>query len=459
MNARGKTAAQGQAARRKNYAAIHAFPLPIRTHPIPAFHPTNPLAVLQLAYYLLSELFFSRKSSHPAQFWGYYSALTRSIHVTDPASARALWEHGFFGKGSLSRSEPEWLEREKRRLGLYEEDSRARTAAEVTQKRREERKEEKRLRARREREELEERLKAEGKLDTISFETNPTTISQSDSQNAAADQKPQIATNWNGRSQLSVPDYLGPQKKVRESIPSFPIPSGSGGAVSIEDQEHLQLTPEEAFFLAYGLGVLQIHPHPKAYSKSRSWLGCFEPERSHGLSTHQLLSLLRHDSTFPSTPLNRGPVADDPFLLKYAAYHHYRSLGWVVRPGIKFSVDLLLYNRGPAFAHAEFGIIILPSYTAPRWASAQESKPDSQACDETREHQKWRERGEWWWLHAANRVQNQVLKTLVLAYVEVPCLDDDKMDLLSRSDIGQLLSQYKVNEFVVKRWSPKRNRD
>lgn len=45
---------------------------------------------------------------------------------------------------------------------------------------------------------------------------------------------------------------------------------------------------------------------------------------------------------------------DNPFLVNYAVYHHFRSLGWVVKSGIKFCVDLLLYKRGPVFHHAEY---------------------------------------------------------------------------------------------------------
>ena len=44
---------------------------------------------------------------------------------------------------------------------------------------------------------------------------------------------------------------------------------------------------------------------------------------------------------------------DNPFLINYAVYHHYRSLGWVVRGGIKFCADFLLYKKGPVFTHAE----------------------------------------------------------------------------------------------------------
>jgi tRNA-splicing endonuclease subunit Sen2 len=43
---------------------------------------------------------------------------------------------------------------------------------------------------------------------------------------------------------------------------------------------------------------------------------------------------------------------DDPFLVSYVTYHHFRSLGWVVKPGIKFAADWLLYRRGPVFSHS-----------------------------------------------------------------------------------------------------------
>lgn len=44
---------------------------------------------------------------------------------------------------------------------------------------------------------------------------------------------------------------------------------------------------------------------------------------------------------------------DNPFLLSYIAFHHYRSLGWAVKSGLKFCCDWLLYKRGPVFGHAE----------------------------------------------------------------------------------------------------------
>lgn len=65
-------------------------------------------------------------------------------------------------------------------------------------------------------------------------------------------------------------------------------------------------------------------------------------------TTFQLSHLPRE---IPSQDLPIQP--DNPFLVNYVVYHHYRSLGWVVKGGIKFCVDYLLYKKGPVFNHAE----------------------------------------------------------------------------------------------------------
>ena len=54
---------------------------------------------------------------------------------------------------------------------------------------------------------------------------------------------------------------------------------------------------------------------------------------------------------------------DNPFLMHYVVYHHYRSLGWVVKGGLKFCVDYLLYKRGPVFSHAEYALFRLLNST------------------------------------------------------------------------------------------------
>ena len=100
----------------------------------------------------------------------------------------------------------------------------------------------------------------------------------------------------------------------------------------------------------------------------------------------------------------------------------------------------MLYNRGPVFSHAEFGVSIMPAYTHPHWAAdsarrMNESKP-------------------WHWLHSVNRVSAQVKKTLVLAFVEVP-----PPQAIEGLGVTEMLKQYGVREVAVRRWVVSRNRD
>ncbi len=71
---------------------------------------------------------------------------------------------------------------------------------------------------------------------------------------------------------------------------------------------------------------------------------------------------------------------DNPFLVSYAAYHHYRALGWVVKTGIKFCVDWLLYKRGLVFTHAEWVASSEPGLSRrARRADAQRPGTDSRS--------------------------------------------------------------------------------
>ena len=80
-----------------------------------------------------------------------------------------------------------------------------------------------------------------------------------------------------------------------------------------------------------------------------------------------------------------------------------------------------------------------------------------------------REKRSWWWVHCVNRVQSQVRKTLVVAWVEVPEVEEVKRVSKGRNeeegmegdvvDIGRLLGLYKVREMTLKRWIPNRERD
>ena len=197
----------------------------------------------------------------------------------------------------------------------------------------------------------------------------------------------------------------------------------------IEEQEHFQLTLEEAFFLSYSLGVLTI----------------FDPITKFPIPNKELFTLFRKSSYFPALG-NPSLAPDDPFMLSYVVYHHFRSLGWVVRGGVKFAVDFMLYVRGPVFSHAEFAVVILPSYSDPYWSS------DAWLGKYARE----KERRTWAWFHCINRVITQVRKTLVLVYVDIPKpLDGIGAEL----GIDKVLGRYKVREVMMQRWLSNRQRD
>ncbi|KAF7194225.1 putative tRNA-splicing endonuclease subunit sen2 [Pseudocercospora fuligena] len=405
--------------RRPNYNLIHSKPLPLEPYPLPAFHPTNPISLLRLAYTFLSQL-LAPPSSHPtSRYIGYFSLETRSVQVTDPQHARALWEMGFFGKGTLSRSEPSWIDREKARLKA--QNAGPGTAEEATNLRRQRRRLFKLERDRAEKERVQtQRLVEQGKLDPKVLQEGDALLTTA----AIAEARVNAAMQQNGmpleaRSASAEPDSDDEAEEMPEP--------------DVENQEHLQLTLEEAFFLTYGFGVLEVRSSAPALS----------PTKETAYDTRQLIQNFAAQGFFPPKTIPYKPAPDDKFLLNYVVYHHFRSLGWVVRPGVKFSADYMLYLRGPVFSHAEFAVIIFPAYTDAYWST-----------DEGKAARRVKEQHDWWWLHCVNRVQSAVLKTLVMCYVDVPAPVDGDIE-----DIGAFLKSYKVREFIIKRWVANRQRD
>ncbi|KAJ5099571.1 putative tRNA-splicing endonuclease subunit sen2 [Penicillium argentinense] len=446
--------ARGSRPPRPNYKHIHRFPFPLNVQPVllPPVIPHNPVSIISA---VLSYLTFLISPPSQEIYSAYFDPATSSIHVTDERAIRALWERGFFGKGNLSRSEPSWLEREKKRRGLLGGQS----SEEVTRKRRAERRELKLERARSERLLIEERLKVEaaaresgratpstdGVADATAITIEKFSVKKAMDAKYRESREARLRTAQNGEP-VPAPDASSSangksvrfssvaEEKEVTSTSTIPLQDSSstyGDDVDADDifenQEHLQISNEEAFFLVYGLGVLRV----------------FDREQSSAIPASSLLPLLRRHSYFPPNDDSAKLEPDDPFMLSYVVYHHFRSLGWVVRSGVKFGTDYLLYNRGPVFSHAEFAVIIVPSYTHSYWSQTEKLKEYAAA----------KQARSWWWLHCVNRVQAQVKKSLVICYVEVPPPVD------SSQDIGTLLGQYRVREFLLRRWIPNRTRD
>ncbi|KAF9761252.1 hypothetical protein IL306_003899 [Fusarium sp. DS 682] len=563
---------------------IYALPAPIRTFPLPTFYPNNPISFFHVAYAWLGQLWSPPKAEPSVVHHGIWSAATTSVHITDDVSTRALWEQGFFGKGSLSRSEPAWLKREQVRQGLAD----AHVSEIMTVQRREERMRAKWERARLEQEAIREtRLKEaeEAKAREIkareakAFEAKERELRARESKDIAEPRSikpislsaalPTYESPVSPAALLALPnsldivrptpikpnnlpvstpthaspvcpatllampnsaaevaeehtsekveqeiDGLGisgvhpsalgltvdtllngsaagshhvtngtsviasssdeedntKPKKRRKSVrfspkvesttfhfadPPSPKRSTSNGTANgmvdiraaspvalngreeenslertskpvIKNMEHLQLMPEEAFFLSFGLGALNVT----------------DPSSGTQLSSLDLLRLFRQYSYFPPRVEPEDPALqpDDNFLIHYAVYHHFRSLGWVPRAGIKFGVDWLLYAKGPVFDHAEFGLIVVPSYSDPLWKEAGKQDP----------------RKTWQWLHGIVRVLSHVMKSLVLVYVDVP--PPAKFEKALDQGVAEALKHYTVREVLVKRWSANRNR-
>jgi len=136
--------------------------------------------------------------------------------------------------------------------------------------------------------------------------------------------------------------------------------------------------------------------------------------------------------------------ANPAFHSHYAVYHFYRSLGWVPKTGSKFGVDfgklfltsqglhtysysdLVLYQSGPSFRHADYAVIVMPL------TNSKLEEPKS-----------------WDWLLRLNRICTQVKKTLILCYVTIP---DDTTSFSNLDD-------YCIRQVIYKRWSPQKNRE
>ncbi|KAJ4392391.1 tRNA splicing endonuclease subunit sen2 [Neurospora sp. IMI 360204] len=587
------------------YHQIYKLPAPIRTFPLPTFYPSNPLSLFHLAVAWLRQVLLPPSAEPSVIHEGIWDPDTRSVHVKDPKSIRALWEQGFYGKGSLSRSEPNWFKRELSRRGL----DGTTVSEERTVSRREERKQVKWERAKAELEAIEKQKLEEAKLnsetvnaavpESLAAESEPepqvlpahlpdpvlsATSTASTSQAAPTDEfvpktvahgyivepKPPVGplellalpnsyalvrceepvlsqpepatTGENVRKEfkppvgpielLALPNSLADlvalsvvsvlsndigidedessaasaltndepetsatkvtdttssvssplstdgqpdSQPAQEDTPATPerrksvrfsptvesttfqhtdaasevknnngssdveaissaVPAVEKPVISnveptvfseeLVDKEHFQLAPEEAFFLAFGLGALRV----------------VDPVTKAPISNEQLLIKLRANSYFPPRSVdNLSP--EDPFLVQYAVYHHFRSLGWVPRHGIKFGVDWIIYQRGPVFDHSEFGIMVVPSFSDPRWS----------------EYEHEESKKTWSWLMGVNRVLAHVLKSLVLVYVDVPPppVFDEEM---KKGGIAAALKKFTIREVMVRRFSVNRNR-
>ncbi|RPD64261.1 hypothetical protein L226DRAFT_505843 [Lentinus tigrinus ALCF2SS1-7] len=331
---------------------------------------------------------------------GVFDPATRSVWVTNEKDSMILWRRGFFGKGDLSRSEPSWLARQvnaRKAAGKYM------TSEEVREKRRAERKQFKMDRAA-----------------AIARAAAEAEAAFAEGREAAPAFIPSGAT-WKPHQSSEISSLPeGPPEKHPDEVVEELEP--------LENVEHLQLTLQEAFFLVWNLDCLTV----------------LDPHTREPMDLRRIWQSFQEVHCIPVDLPVYANRCDNIFLVNYAAYHYYRSLGWVVKGGIKFCVDLLLYKRGPVFHHAEFAVVVIPVYEDP---ADKESSPFNLPNSDT---------FSWSWLSTINRVNAQVQKTLILTYVTIPAQSRVSADLLSSP---ACLALYSVRDVVLRRFIPARMRD
>ncbi|KIS69887.1 tRNA splicing endonuclease subunit SEN2 [Mycosarcoma maydis] len=418
----------------------------------------------------------------------HYDRQLQTIWVEDlDEGIRLLWQRGFFGKGNLSRSEPTWRQRKVNEIDALRKGRM--TAEQLTQQRREERKALKIERARaavRAGQQLPDGILALGgeitdadrapgaSHDRLMADIERQVEEQLDGEDAAEEDKKNAQELWTGQEE--VPDivpgvarikglkYFAEEVKANQARKAMQSTNGddSGtaaaqdnveddngtGDIDVVDFERMQLSLVEAFFLSSMFGCLDIHTGEGSVDAQPLELDDFYKECLLSRLPQTLLDLRERGlADRYLTKLYARP--DNPFLIDYVAYHHFRSLGWTVKTGVKFCVDMLLYKRGPVFSHAEFAVVVIPSYED---AQDQESSPFALHPNAGRK--------DWTWFSTINRVQSQVLKTLILAHVFVPSSKRCRPETLATPEAFFTSlregKSYAVKEVAIRRWVPAR---
>ncbi|KAG9300607.1 hypothetical protein G9A89_005207 [Geosiphon pyriformis] len=370
---------------------------------------------------------YQLNSTSPSAIGAFDSDLL-CVKVTRRDHIDFLWSSGFFGKGVFSRSEATWFARKtkrKSRAGNFGDSF----LEEATEKRRQQRKMDRKTR-----EKLDLDLVA---LPILDHKDDPL-------EGIHLDREEEI-TDGPNFSEISIkPPTIENSNVCDDDIDKY-----------TQDIEHLQLTLEEAFFLSYGLGCLKIKDcNEKLLSIKECWNSFCNAAANH----------YSQQPTIQLSTASRGAIEnrrENPFVIRYVAYHYFRSLGWVVRCGSKFGVDYILYEKGPMFNHGEYAVVVLPVYSGssedPLKIKGKMPSNFPLNCLSSRPpYSGFRQNitSSWGWLLSLNRVCSQAKKTVVLCYVIIPGLKEYSAEEMGTPDF---IKRFHIHEVTLKRFIPERN--
>lgn len=253
-----------------------------------------------------------------------------------------------------------------------------------------------------------------------------------------------------------------PPPPVTESPPPPPPPLRGiqqDGQIMILDERVIDTLSGNGCYGNHGLISKELIPAVFDVSACKKF--CYDSDSAHTVTKCLYLSnieafYLMHNSDMTVTTADETSVSlvllwkqllsnDVTFLKKYIAYSHFRKEGWVLKGGLKFGVDYLLYKGRPTTHHSSYAVIIKPVSKTGQTGSNNEP-PSSNPS--------WLS---WQQVMSIARVIEGVSKELAICSVTIP------NDLHTVSDtmetISEFLSHAQVTLSVVKRWLPKRQRE
>jgi tRNA-intron lyase len=244
---------------------------------------------------------------------------------------------------------------------------------------------------------------------------------------------------------LSTMGFFGELRKVGEerekyvSVEEFDpvLPTPSDDDVDTVNVDNLKPPPADA-----SSSDAEVEADDKVKTSNKRW----KHRRSSAEVEEKVLILSHYDAFFLTYAVGCLRVAKNDALLsiddlwndfcrddvnfrhRYAAYHHFRAKNWVVRDGVKFGNDFLLYKDGPPFYHASYSVRVQKDRSGLTWAE----------------------------FSALVRVTESAAKELLVVEVH----EDASMSERNLT-VSEYLESVVVKEVLVKRWvaSQKREED